>query len=186
VVAITVGVAFLDEPVRLRLLAGAALVVVGIALLQERLQRFRRLPVATATVAVLLLVLLARCGGGAGTNGDDGATDTTARTAPGAARGAAGCAAPVEEPLDPGSARHLLPGAPEPTYLTDPPPTRPDAGSRRARSTSRSPARIRSPCSKRAGWSCSTETQPTPTSSPPSPPPTWSSPPTPTCPRPSS
>jgi hypothetical protein len=35
-------------------------------------------------------------------------------------RGAA-CGATVEEPLDPGSAQHLLPGAPEPRYTTDPP-----------------------------------------------------------------
>lgn len=110
VVAITVGVAFLNEPFRLRLLAGAALVVVGIALLQERLQRFRRLPMATATVAVLLLVLLAACGG------DGGSGPRAGPEATGAV-----CDAPAAEPLDPGSARHVLPGAPEPTYLTDPP-----------------------------------------------------------------
>lgn len=46
VVAVTVGVVFLDEPFRLRLLAGAALTLFGIALLHERIRRFRTTPVA--------------------------------------------------------------------------------------------------------------------------------------------
>ena len=45
VVAITVGVLFLDEPFHLRLVAGAALTLLGIALLHERLRRFRAIPV---------------------------------------------------------------------------------------------------------------------------------------------
>lgn len=45
VVAVAVGVAFLDEPFRLRLVAGAALTVLGIALLHERVRRFRTTPV---------------------------------------------------------------------------------------------------------------------------------------------
>lgn len=101
VVAIAVGVLFLDEPFRLRLLLGAALVVLGIALLQERLRRFRRMPPALA--AVLLLVLLVGCRGG---------DDDESRAA---------CASVVVEALDPGSPRHVLPGTPEPTYATDPP-----------------------------------------------------------------
>ncbi len=47
VVAVTVGVLFLDEPFHLRLVAGAALTLFGIALLHERIRRFRTIPVAT-------------------------------------------------------------------------------------------------------------------------------------------
>jgi drug/metabolite transporter (DMT)-like permease len=45
VVAVTVGVLFLDEPFRLRIVAGAALTLFGIALLHERIRRFRTVPV---------------------------------------------------------------------------------------------------------------------------------------------
>lgn len=45
VVAVAVGVVFLDEPFRARLLVGGAMTVVGIALLHERLQRRRTMPV---------------------------------------------------------------------------------------------------------------------------------------------
>jgi drug/metabolite transporter (DMT)-like permease len=47
VVAVTVGVLFLGEPFHLRLLAGAALTLFGIALLHDRIRRFRTVPVAT-------------------------------------------------------------------------------------------------------------------------------------------
>lgn len=47
VVAVAVGVAFLDEPFRLRLLGGAALTLLGIALLHERFRRFRAVPIRT-------------------------------------------------------------------------------------------------------------------------------------------
>ncbi len=46
VVAVSVGVAFLGETFHLRLLAGAALTLFGIALLHERIRRFRTVPVA--------------------------------------------------------------------------------------------------------------------------------------------
>lgn len=46
VVAVTVGVVFLGEPFHIRLLVGGALIIFGIALLQERLARLRRVPVA--------------------------------------------------------------------------------------------------------------------------------------------
>ena len=47
VVAITVGVLFLDEPFHLRIVAGAALTLFGIALLHDRIRRFRTVPLAT-------------------------------------------------------------------------------------------------------------------------------------------
>jgi drug/metabolite transporter (DMT)-like permease len=47
VVAVAVGIVFLDEPFRLRLVAGAALTLLGIALLHERLGRFGTVPIAT-------------------------------------------------------------------------------------------------------------------------------------------
>ena len=47
VVAITVGVLFLDEPFHIRLVAGTALTLFGIALLNDRIRRFRTAPVAT-------------------------------------------------------------------------------------------------------------------------------------------
>ena len=47
VVAVTVGIVFLHEPFRLRLLAGAAVTVSGVALLHERLRRARTGPLAT-------------------------------------------------------------------------------------------------------------------------------------------
>ena len=46
VVAVAVGVLFLDEPFRLRLVVGAGLTLFGIALLHERIRRFRTTPVA--------------------------------------------------------------------------------------------------------------------------------------------
>lgn len=47
VVAVAVGVAFLDEPFRLRLITGGALTLFGVALLNERIRRFRPIPVNT-------------------------------------------------------------------------------------------------------------------------------------------
>ena len=46
IVAVTVGVVFLDEPFHVRLLFGGGLTLLGIALLHERLRRFRRVPAA--------------------------------------------------------------------------------------------------------------------------------------------
>jgi hypothetical protein len=43
----------------------------------------------------------------------------------GVSAGAPGCRAPVQEALDPHSTEHLFPGAPEPSYLTDPPTSGP-------------------------------------------------------------
>jgi len=49
------------------------------------------------------------------------------------------CGAAVEEALDPGSARHVLPGAPEPAYATDPPTSGAHHPGAQARGVSRSP-----------------------------------------------
>lgn len=106
VVAVSVGVLFLHEPFRLSLLVGGGLVVVGIALLQDR---WRRVPPMPATAAVLLLVVLfvGACGGDGDGSNDDGAGKA--------------CGEVVEEPLDPLSTQHLLPGAEDPLYASDPP-----------------------------------------------------------------
>lgn len=108
VVAITAGVVFLDEPFRLRLVVGGLMVALGIALLQDRLRRMRAAPMGPVAAVLLAVLLLGSCSGGdgGGSAGDSG---------PG------GCGGVVEEPLDPGSTRHLLPGAEEPVYVTDPP-----------------------------------------------------------------
>ncbi|MFP5377662.1 MAG: EamA family transporter [Acidimicrobiia bacterium] len=107
VVAVTVGVVFLDEAFHLRLVVGGALTIAGIALIQERFRRPRPGPVAAAVLALLLL-------GGCGAGGDGGG-----------APAAAACGPEVEEALDPGSVQHVLPGAPEPSYATDPPTSGP-------------------------------------------------------------
>ena len=65
-------------------------------------------------LALLLLAVaaaggLSSCGGGGSGNGD----------------GSGRCGPDVRERLDPGSAVHLLPGAPEPDYLSDPPTSGP-------------------------------------------------------------
>jgi len=59
-------------------------------------------PLAVA-VAVAVAVTLGACG-------DDGSPTATGT-----------CGGDMTEPLDPGSARHVLPGAPEPDYASDPP-----------------------------------------------------------------
>ncbi len=61
-----------------------------------------RLAVLTAVLAAPAAVAVAACG-----QGDEQATRR--------------CGPAVEEPLDPASTRHLLPGAPEPRYSGDPP-----------------------------------------------------------------
>lgn len=108
IVAVAVGVVFLDEAFHLRLLVGGALVIAGVALVQGRLVRLFRPPtnpVPLALVALLVMASLGGCGGGDGSSVDGGR----------------GCEADTEEPLDPRSVQHLLPGAPEPAYSSEPP-----------------------------------------------------------------
>lgn len=62
--------------------------------------------------AAVLALLLGGCGGG----GDGGGNSDGAATA---------CGPEVQEALDPGSVQHVLPGAPEPSYATDPPTSGP-------------------------------------------------------------
>jgi hypothetical protein len=45
-------------------------------------------------------------------------------------RGAGACASPVQDPLDPGSLQHALPGSPPPSYLTEPPTSGPHQAGR--------------------------------------------------------
>ena len=117
VVAVAVGVAVLDEPFHVRILGGGVLIVLGIALVQERLRRRppgRDAVLGPAVRAVVLLAAIASVAAGLGAcSGDDTAEPS------------ASCGDVVEEPLDPGSSNHLLPGAPEPSYVTDPPTSGP-------------------------------------------------------------
>src|SRR5581483_8250393 len=111
-VAVTVGVLFLSEPFHLRQLVGAALTIVGIALLQDRLKSFRKVPLVGALVAVLAL--------GACSSSDNGGALRSSGTAkPGT------CGNVVTEPLDSRSTQHLLTGVTDPAYPTDPPPSGP-------------------------------------------------------------
>ena len=122
IVAVAAGVAFLDEAFHVRLLAGGALTIAGIALVQERFRLPRPTappPGAVAAVALVVLVALGACSGG--DDGGDGAGGPTTSSP-------AACGPDVEEPLDPGSTQHVLPGAPEPPYASDPPTSGPHLG----------------------------------------------------------
>jgi drug/metabolite transporter (DMT)-like permease len=108
VVAVTVGVVVLDEPFQWRLVAGGVLIVAGIALVHPPTRLRRRFPQPVMGPAVLLLVValvalpLVAC------------TSSTTTT----------CAKAHTEPLDP-SLNHVIAGATEPQYTTDPPTSGP-------------------------------------------------------------
>jgi len=106
VVAVMVGVIFLDEPFEVGLVLGAALVVLGVLLAQDRIRRFR--PVPILGVLALFVVLFGGCSHG---------------RAPAAAE----CSPVVEEKVDPRSGFHVLPGTTPPTYLSNPPTSGPHA-----------------------------------------------------------
>ena len=84
----------------------------GVSLVHERLfGRRSGMPAVapTAAAVVVLVLLLAACG-----SGDDGAGAATSS-----------CEPVRTEALDPDSAQHVLPNAPEPSYLSDPPTSGP-------------------------------------------------------------
>ena len=102
VVAITVGVVLLGEAFSARLIVGTVITVGGVALVQGRVRSLGRLRTVPLVGAVLAALLLTAC------------SSTTSGAA-------SACTRPTQHPLDPASAIHLLPGAPEPAYQTDPP-----------------------------------------------------------------
>lgn len=123
VVAVVVGVVVLGEPFRLRLLAGGLLIVAGIALVHRRLRVPRRparpsAPAPGAAVALVLVlgtvVVVGACGNGSAPSDEASGS----------------CGPVVTEPFDPSSAVHLLPGAVEPDYLSDPPTSGPHLSGR--------------------------------------------------------
>ena len=111
IVAVTVGVVFLSEPFHLQLIVGGALTVLGIALLQERVRL--RMPRPNTMAAPVLLLLVALVSLGACVD-DTGGAVRPAETK-------SSCGAVVSEELAAESLKHILPGAPEPSYPTDPP-----------------------------------------------------------------
>jgi drug/metabolite transporter (DMT)-like permease len=103
VVAVGVGVVTLGEQFEPRVILGAAFIVLGIAVVSGRVRLW---PVPSAAVVTLVAVastVLVAC--------DDG--------------GGGACGPIRQEALDPGSLQHVLPGAEEPTYRSDPPTSGP-------------------------------------------------------------
>jgi drug/metabolite transporter (DMT)-like permease len=105
VVAVAVGVVVLDEPFGWRIVAGGVLIVAGILLVNGTSGLRRRGALAVATA--LIVGLLAGCGSASGSGS------------------AGGCQRVVTEPLDRQYLVHVLPGAPDPSYRTDPPTSGP-------------------------------------------------------------
>jgi len=115
VVGLVVGVTVADEPFSWRLVAGAALIVAGVIAVQGTLPAFRkRMPAVLAALAGLIGFGLGGCSAG-----EPSALNTT--TSSTTITAAEGCGEIVEEQLDPNSGEHLLPGAEEPPYISDPP-----------------------------------------------------------------
>ncbi len=105
VVAVLVGVLVLDERFELRMLAGGLMIVFAIALV-HKLGLPRPLPAMAGPAALIpLLALLAACSDGSSSSG--------------------GCGLIAREALDPQHLVHVLPSAPEPTYISDPPTSGP-------------------------------------------------------------
>ena len=116
VVGLVVGVTVAGEPFSWRLVTGGVLIVGGVIAVQGNLPAWmkKKAPAVLAALAALVGVGLGGCASGEPTAEDT----TTSSTTLGAAEG---CGSTVEEQLDPESGRHLLPGAPAPAYLSDPP-----------------------------------------------------------------
>lgn len=125
-VAVTVGVIGLDEPLRSRLVVGGVLVIGGVlAVNQFGVLRWLR-GIRPQTVAMLLVVLafagsVAGCGGDDGGDDDSALPETTTTVAASVPSEVSACQDPVQDPVDPQSFSHVVPGAPEPTFVVDPP-----------------------------------------------------------------
>ena len=105
VVAVTVGVVVLGEQFEWRVVWGGVLIVGGIALLRER--RTLRVPVPSSAAVLVLVVLL-----------------VVPLTACAGASSSSACQPAHSEPLNP-ALNHVLGGATEPGYTTDPPTSGP-------------------------------------------------------------
>lgn len=116
IVGLVVGVTVADEPFSWRLVIGGLLIVGGVIAVQGNLPTWltRRAPAVLAALAALVGVGLSGCAAGE----PEAEGTTTSSTEPSSDEG---CGTVVEEQLDPQSGRHLLPGAPVPPYLSDPP-----------------------------------------------------------------
>lgn len=116
VVGLVVGVTVADEPFSWRLVIGGVLIVGGVIAVQGNMPDWlkRKGPAVLAALAALVGMGLGGCAAG-----EPESRDTT--TSSTAASSDEGCGTVVEEQLDPQSGRHLLPGAPAPQYLSDPP-----------------------------------------------------------------
>lgn len=113
VVAVMLGVIFLDESFTVRIVLGGILIALGVVAVHERvLGRRPRVPIGPTAALVLAAALAATavgCGGGAGSS----------------APGSGACGPVRREALDPNSTQHVLANAPEPNYLSDPPTSGP-------------------------------------------------------------
>jgi drug/metabolite transporter (DMT)-like permease len=107
VVAVAVGVVVLSEPFTWRIVGGGVLIVGGIVLV-NRVGGGTRRRGAVAVATALIAALLAGCGGGGGSGSGSGP-----------------CGRVVTEPLDRQYLVHVLPGAADPHYQTDPPTSGP-------------------------------------------------------------
>ena len=127
VVAVTVGVLVLDEEFHVRLLLGGVMIVLGIALVQERLTRLRRVPVGATGVLLVLALLMVGCG-----DDDDTAattststTSTTVHETPTSTTAPPPACGPITDELEDPRTNHVLPGAAEPEYPSDAPTSGP-------------------------------------------------------------
>lgn len=116
VVGLIVGVTVAGEPFSWRLVVGGVLIIFGVVAVRGNIPDWmrRRTPVVIAALAALIGVGLGGCAAGQ-PSASDTTTSSTGVTPP------EGCGSTIEEQLDSESGRHLLPGAPTPTYRSDPP-----------------------------------------------------------------
>jgi drug/metabolite transporter (DMT)-like permease len=115
VVAVIVGVIALDEEFTWQIVAGGLLIACGIAAVHRPvLTRRPRVPTGSTPAVLVLVVALALVGCGDGVPGGGGGPCEATRT----------------EELDPNSNQHVLPNAPPPEYLSDPPTSGPHQPSR--------------------------------------------------------